>query len=175
MIEKHIASLEDTMNKVINTDFNEAIEISQVMFSLAFEMGLHCWRAPDLLQTAAVLAFIERWMDGRRIDLVVTSSAKLHTKITSELEVHRYRYYSHHPLSIKEICEIYSGGRFLHEIFGAAILDSNYGLADEYLEDLQVVLERLGSPDVVPDGIPESHFWWFIEKKDSADAEDWYF
>ena len=28
------------------------------------------------------------------------------------------------------------------------------------------MLERLGSPDEVPDGIPESHFWWFIENVD---------
>ena len=122
-----------------------------------------------------MLAFIDRWVDERRIDLVVTSSAKLHTKITSALELHRYRYNSHHPLSMKEVCEIYSGGRFLHEIFGAAILDSDYGPDDEYLEDIQVVLEHFGSPEIVPEGIPESHFWWFIEKKDSDDAEDWYF
>ena len=175
MIEKYITALDDAMNTVLKTEFNEAVEASRNMLSLAFQMGLHCWQTPDLLQTAAMLEFIDRWTDKRRIDLVITSSAKLHTKITSALELHRYGYYSHHPISVKEVCEIYSGGRFLHEIFGAAILDSNYGLADEYLEDLQVALECLGSPDVVPDGIPESHFWWFIEKKDSDDTEDWDF
>ena len=175
MIEKHIAALDDAMNNVLKTEFDEAVEASRNMLSLAFQMGLHCWRSPDLLQTAAMLAFIDRWLDERRIGLVITRSAKLHTKTTSALVLHRYRYYSHHPLSMKDVCEIYSGGRFLHETFGAAILDSNYGLADEYLEDLEAVLERLGSPDEVPDGIPESHFWWFIEKKASDDEEDWYF
>ena len=32
-----------------------------------------------------------------------------------------------------------------------------------------------GSPDEVPNGTQKRHFWWFIEKKDSDDADDWYF
>ena len=65
----------------------------------------------------------------------------------------------------------------LDEAYNLASLENNYLTSSkklfDYLEDLQEVLERLGSLDEVPDGIPESHFWWFIEKKASDDEEGW--
>ena len=91
----------------------------------------------------------------------------LHSRISSEL-----LYKGLHEYTRRDVCEIYSGGRFLHELIGDEMESSDYGPADSELKFLRRVMEELGSPDEVPDGIPESHFWWFIEKKASDDT-DW--